>query len=258
MMISMLFLPLVLAGASCSTVTQQDATSEKEQAAVNTTNSTQTPTPTAENSASPSATPFAENTNANGVGGSEPNTNASVDTSYWVTYTNQQIGMSMKVPQNYVVEREEPLQSKAGKGYLIVLKNNEDKRYSIEATSADYLPNYYEGNRLYMNGDYITPLTSETIQQELEKRNLLVKDILFIGDQRWIYIQEGKYGVNSIRPNAIVQQKTLENFSFISLTADWIAESTTDDAFIDEIEQYKKSKEYFELLEIVQNIQIVS
>jgi len=106
-LVSMLFLPLMLAGASCSTATQQDAASEKEQAAVNTTDSTQTPTPAVENSATPQATPSAENFNTNdGIGGGETDTNSSIDTSDWLTYENTDYGFSLKYPTHWNAKEE--------------------------------------------------------------------------------------------------------------------------------------------------------
>ncbi|HLD21812.1 MAG TPA: PsbP-related protein, partial [Patescibacteria group bacterium] len=85
-LLSMLFLPMILVGASCTTSTEQ-TNANKEQTAASV-----TPASSVENSATPAATPENENTNS-----------SSVDTSDWLTYENAEYGFSLKYPKNWTV-----------------------------------------------------------------------------------------------------------------------------------------------------------
>jgi len=100
-LLSILFLPMILVGASCTTSTEQTNTGKEQTAA------SVTPAPAVENSASPSATPSAEGTNSDGIGGGETNTNTSVDTSDWLTYENNKYKFTIKYPYAtpYINER---------------------------------------------------------------------------------------------------------------------------------------------------------
>jgi len=98
--IAIFLVPMVLAGASCTTSTEQ-INANKEQTAASVTS-----TPAVENSASPSATPSAEGTNSDGVGGGETNTNTSVDTSDWLTYENTDYGFQFQYPQGYTIVKD--------------------------------------------------------------------------------------------------------------------------------------------------------
>jgi|SRR3989339_1800598 len=117
-LLSILFLPMILVGASCTTSTEQTNTGKEQTAA------SVTPAPAVENSASPSATPSAEGTNSDGVGGGETNTN----TSDWLTYENAEYGFTLKYPADYHIE-------KLANQEIYIKKNNVD---SVKILIYDY------------------------------------------------------------------------------------------------------------------------
>jgi len=97
-LLSILLLPMILVGASCTTSTEQ-TNANKEQTAASV-----TPTPTVTNSATPQATSENENTNSDGVGGGEIITNSSVNTSDWLTYENTQYQFRISYPNDMTIE----------------------------------------------------------------------------------------------------------------------------------------------------------
>lgn len=112
-----------------------------------------------------------ENTevNVNVSANTNTNTNSAgeIDTSDWLTYTNEEYGLTFQYPTNWNVKQEWLEKGSEGEKYNIFLQNQAKESILFFLTTKDFASEEGEGNDLYVIGE---PLTSKI--EDLKKRGL--------------------------------------------------------------------------------------
>lgn len=198
-------------------------------------------------------TPFIQDTNENTpLNSNSPETNNSastsnlnsseIDTSDWLTYTNEEYGFSFRYPGEWLIKQEWLEQGLAGSKYNIQLQNQRSDTILFFLTTNDFIRKEGEGAVMYLTGP-VNGNDEFTVHYLQTKGLPIYKSTSIDTKNQNIYYTLDSYGGSKVGLLAIFQNES-QPFSFLTIystLASWsnIVDTSEIDEFLKKFESGK-------------------
>lgn len=199
------------------------------------------------------------NTNVSANTNTNTNSTGELDTSDWLTYTNEEYGLTFQYPINWYVKQEWLEKGTEGEKYTIFLQNQEKESILFFLTTKDFVSEEGEGDILYLTGEHMTNSI-----EDLKKRDLPI----YKQYNKKTEVGSTFYTITTYTETHLALVTLVENqkkqFQFLSISSPTISiwkslevETSVIDNAIKSFESSKSSSqtsndEYLKLVETVQ------